>query len=863
MATPKGPCDQAIRDALGRDVSAEELQRIKQYAARLKRKMDAAKNDPLAVEAIMGTFENDTALRRAAERRATAFNYMKNRKLLSWWRNSVPKAEPGEGLKAIMTGSLLDFHGSKNSLSALMGRESAERPVAFVSDALNAKVDVLLRDRAATPDIMRAMWAINQGEPLAALAAKYGKPAADAASVAVKHLENGRTGRNMEGAMIPRNPKFIVRRQLDVHKLAKAGGVKWGEGFAAWKARAERMNWKESFDGEYADAPAAEREALLQSVYNQYLSGRHVNFSGEPAGRGPPGLGRRHSFEREIVFDAVEDEVAYLMDFAKGDNLSEMIWHTLENDGRDIAMMRMFGTNPLEGWRRFTDEIAKSVTDDLSAASKFQKQRERIEKTIWPAYLGDMGHPNANFGAQAMMVARGSVGIVARLGMAALAGLVGDPIKRAIRNQRYFNEHFAPTFGRYVSDLVVLARKVPKEQMYSMARAAGILVKDIHLPLHYSPEAEFGLGRLARLIKYSNYAGGHNLVDNRFRFNWYKKDAHQFAEISKTDYAHLPKGTRAELQQFAITGREWAAMRRVPKSEIDGLTSLQPTDIRGAPLEMFKPLVDDPKPSERQLMRAREDLADKFRNIMGERAVGASSDLDYATRAMMLQGQRGDTFFGQVWRSALQFKTWPTKYTRETLGGALWGFGQVKDSVPSAIWRTISGKNNGGARMLAATVSLGMFGGAIWVLLTDLLKGRVPDDVTDTKYLQGLAMRAFAFQALGLLTDFVADEFRRGGGDMRIQDRIFNMLGPGVENLADLVEIMDPADMVAGRFDWNKKAADAFNLIWKNTPGLNLPFSYAAMRALVYDNVLETLRPGHKRRAARRLREHGMAPLIQ
>lgn len=866
-------CDDTIHEALGRVATDRELGAIYRKAADLKAKVDRVKNDPLAVRNILKDFTEEQARMKADARRNAALNYVTTKNLSDFRAEAETTVKnPAEVLRSMTGGSLLDFKGSRDHVLSHINRAVLARQGAFWTDLEAKNVATYAHDPAAQRAIGNAKWDLQHGEDPASLVAKHGKQAVDVAQAMIRHEMSVINQLNQYGATIGKNPKNIVSRALDGNKVAKAGGAKWGEGFDAWKQDVEKMDWQQSFDGKYADAEPAARDKLLKSLYSQFLSGKHLRWGdSQMPGRGLSNVGKRRSYSREIVFNNADDEIGYLMKYGKGNSLAEQLDHWMQGGERDAQIMRKFGPNPIQNWDAMVDKWAKELNDrgDVKGYDALMKANAYQKAVMWPAILDETAHPNANIAAKVLMASRGSFITAAKIGMSVISSLAGDPVARAATMRYYGNRSTMGLFSNYGKSALAMFKGLSREDQMNLAADAGVRFQDIHRPMGLTPEDEFGLGGAARVAQHAMKWMGHSWMENRFHSNWLAADGASDARMGSKGFEKLPEGFQAGLRQFGIDAKGWEVMRKMETSDIGGAKIFQADNIRRMDLQNFKSLVDDAEPSDVQLTKARDLLADRYRNFLGDRSVSATSDPDLGLRAQVMAGTQRGTLGGEAWRSVLMLKTWGIKYMRNTLGRELYGYGQDKPSLPKALWQTLRGDNGGHGRSgLAGIITLGIVAGYMRNAMYDIASGKTPEDVFDPKNAGHAFQRAFAFQALGLLTDFVFEEARRNS-DKQIDasDRIIGLMGPAVENYARLFDLAnDTAHQLAeGKFNTknqNKDLLNAFNLIYRNVPGNNAFWSKYALDTLVVNNLGEALNPGYKKRLTDRAKEHGQTYLM-
>ena len=124
-----------------------------------------------------------------------------------------------------------------------------------------------------------------------------------------------------------------------------------------------------------------EREAIYRRLFNEFAAGRHPSAVGEQAWQAflPSGgnLAKRVSQSRELHFRTGQDWHAYHEKYGRG-TILEAVASAAQLNGRAVALMETFGTNPREMLTRFMNEA-----DDRAAAigAATSEQRNRFSLT--------------------------------------------------------------------------------------------------------------------------------------------------------------------------------------------------------------------------------------------------------------------------------------------------------------------------------------------------------------------------------------------------------------------------------------------------------------------------------------------------
>lgn len=863
-------CEPEISKALGREPTPRELGRIKREALRLKDMADINRKDPLALEALWGRFKDTRQAQALVARRAAARNYAAGQRLREW-RKSVPflAKNPAEGLKALTHGSLSDFHGARDNVLQKVQHDVEARVGAYWNELEFEGVAEYVKSPESYDAVGEAIFDLKHHTDVGVVTKKHGAAAAKAARILIKHDEAARVDLNREGAAINDNPARIASRVIDPNRVAKAGGAKWGQGYAAWKADAEKMDWEKSFDGEFLNETAAEREKLLKRVYDNDISGAHPDFSEDGSsgfGRGT-GIAKKSSHSRDIIFKNAADEISYMKKYSRGENLAEAVWYGLQSAGRDVQIMRKFGPNPKQTWNKLVSDWLDDIRHDESipAAERPARMKALADentkqlRNIWPSIVDETGHPGDNLLAKFIAFSRGGALISARLGLSGITTVGDVPLR--MKYARYWGEESAKnSVTEGTRHVIRTFMQLPEKERKQVAAEWGFRFQTINRPMGLTPEDEFGLGFLARFSQHTMKWGSHSFLNNGQHVGAAVADGARFASYADSAHADLNPGTQRALRQFGIGEKDWEILRQQTPEEYQGTKVFQPGNVREMPVEKFRSIAPD-NASEEQLFRARELLADKFRNMLGEMATNFSSESSLSNRAIITMGTKRGTALGETLRSGMALKSWVIKYMREGIAGELHGYDQL-ERLPfgKALWSTLTSKG-GGRAGLASLITSGLVAGYAWAALHDIAVGKTPVNPVGEHGWEAF-FRAFAFQGLGLITDFTLAE-ERANTDMPIStsDRIIDILGPGLGTIVDFMDLAQSTarQIASGTFHKNrgKDAQRLFSTIYHNIPGNNLYWAKYALDYLVVNNISNMLNPGYAKRLEARAKQRG------
>lgn len=855
-----GKCAPAIEAKLGRPLEDREKGQLARQAGGLLRKMQGAKTSAEA-EAILKDYTDRIKAQAIIAKRTAAMNFLARQKKMAY-RSSTDFVEknPADGMIGMFRGSLYDYEGSKRSLAQLAYHEGQARSGAFLADLQDGKLFDYAMSGKDDDNIGQAIWAIQNGkDPLA-----FGKDAAAVAKVITDHQEAGRLAMNAAGANIEKNNDRLFRRTHDAYKISRAGGNPFGSdaSFQAWlkQGNFDHMDWSKAFDGELQYSTVAEQTKRLKSLFTQFASGEHLNWSTESSGaaKGWGNISSKLSSQRELVWDDPKYDVAYDRAFGRGSSIAEGVWNQLASMGKDIGIMREWGPNPEMNLTRFKDDWSKELVEQGRAADQQALEkafRDEMGNT-WNLLRKPPAHPSDGIFARTFAAVRQTTGTAA-IGMSMFSN-IGDLPLRASQLAMYSD---GGVMKNLASDTAHMMTGVglDKEAQRALAVEAGIRLESAHMPLDPNHAPNIGFDNLAKFNQWVMKMSGHAAWSNRIRTNSLAADAYRYANMQSKAFTDLDEGAQRALRQFGISDAQWDVIRHIQPSDMgNGEKGLVTSDILQADPMLFKNLASADTDAAR--VRIRADIAASYRNMMGEMADRATSAPSIANQAVMQMGRvPANTLVGELMRGALQLKGFAFNYMRNHLGRELYGYAQNKMGFGEAMKTMLTGSTPGGASAragLAKLIATGIGFGYISNTLRDVATGKTVEDPTGDHWKDAMG-RAVTRQSLGLYSDFLMAAISPDAGqNSSLFDRVGDLTGPefGFANdlYTNLHALENHAVNAANGKDetdnFYKDAQRTFGTLYRNTPGTSLFWTKGALDYLILNNFSEELNPGYQQR---------------
>lgn len=741
------------------------------------------------------------------ERRNRSMNNRKEAALRAFLDDPAWAKDPNAAVTAKAFGSLgFEAKGGKASVH----REGVALGRFWIGSLDNAltKADLMPAVQRGTLDrqIAQEMWELGKrnGKP----GVSGSKEALEAAKIIHRLQENMVARLNRAGAFIRRMPGYIVRQTHDMRLIAKAGFDTW------FKDVAPKVDEMRTFNRILADD---EREAIYRRLYNEFSAGRHPSAVGEQAWQAflPSGgnLAKRVSQSRELHFRTGQDWHAYHEKYGRG-TILEAVASAAQLNGRAVALMETFGTNPREMLTRFMNEA-----DDRAAAmgAATSEQRNRFSAdTIWAIVSGEGNRPADNTLARIGNAVR-SYQVASKLGSAVLSAFLSDPKLQATELSR----HGVPFLRRAM---------LPWQNVIRMAVESGEQRKLANMLQAYRDgllsdvwgryDTGDGLPGVASwFARMTMKLSGMERWTTASKGNVVAAISHEMADRAGTAFDALDPEYRKLLGAYGITAEDWGRLGSA-QVQVEGVPYVVPHQLK---LADFGDL-STPE-GRRAARRARDELSTKLITFIDDRMAAALNEPGARTRALLVGDSRPGTWRGEFWRAATLFKSFPVEMHTRVYGEKV---------------------ANGEYSSLATLVlTMTVLGGVINTV-RDLSRGIAPADPTEmtpAQYGQFFLRAALTGGGLGLLGDFALGEYNRFGKSL-----VATQAGPVLGQLDSAAEIY--AALV--RADGEDAAAKSFKFVYSNLPFVNLWWSRQVMDYFVLYQMQEWMNPGYLRRMERR-----------
>ena len=754
----------------------------------------------------------DTIIANTIEKRNKAINTMVEARALNYVSTFD---DPHQGLMALMGGIVESKNKSKFSID-VQGKSLANKYIGKLIDGVEKDGDLKLfnsgkLDDAIAAELFELKPGGKPGVSKSAAAQRIAERIHNMQEISIKNSNNA-------GSFIRSMPGYIMRQSHDMTKIRKMGQEEWID-FIIDKL-------------DPATFKGANPRKFLEGAYKGLATGVHRRFKSiEPhesnhifGFTGPANLAKKASAERLLHFKSSEDFMTYNKALGTGD-LREGIVHGLEHMGRNTALMRGLGTNPVAMLdklkKRYVTEAQKAGNVDLTdkfADLKLQNLMAEIDGTTRIPVKITTARVNAGLRAIANL---------SKLGAATVSSITDIPNQAA--ELRYQGHH---PMKAYTNAFTNLFRGRGSAEQKTIARGLGIgfdgvtgdLMSRFHANDHIPGLAAKAQQKFFKLNLMSWWNDSHRTGVGLMMSN-------SLAENANLSYADLGKRLQNVLQQYGIKGQEWDIIRaHTVKEAADGNIYITSDGMQAVPDDVLKAyLVSKQKPTGK---RALQDLKDELEAMVDtffmDRADHGIPMPGARERAMMNQGTRAGTAQGEMFRHIMQFKSFPITMIRRGMGREIYGQADGKADI------------SGLAQLMVGAAVFGY--GAMYA--KDMLKGRTPREFNDdfennSKIIFGALAQGGGF---GIYGDFLFGEYSRYGTSF-----LSSLAGPTIGQVDTVAELWTKArkgeDVGATLLAFGKN----------NTPFINLFYTRMALDYMFLYQLQEMTNPGYLSRLERRI----------
>lgn len=661
---------------------------------------------------------------------------------------------------------------------------------------------------------------------------RFGESTGDATAKSISDkmgevFETMRERFNRSGGDIGKLDDWGLPQAHSLEKIVKAGKQ-------AWVEQAERLIDTSKYvheDGTYYSQQEI-RELLEYSFDTLSTNGANKTEIGRQSFGGNSKVTSRHSESRVLHFKDAESWLEYQADFG-GMPFVDLVEAHINGLSKDIALVENLGSNPKNAMRILMDAADKKDREKGLISSNENKTIKRAQ-TMFDEFTGQ-NTPQSEVLANLGLAYR-SMNVASMLGGTTLASVTDQAM--IAKTASIHNIAYRKTFGELLTQLNP-KNKEDRELAHSLGLATEEMLGSIArwsddglTSVHGKSQtlARVSSGVASQVMRIS----GLNALTAASKVGFTKMLMEKYGRLSRTkSWQDLGEIDRELLEKTGLSERAWEVMRLAdPVIDRKGNQLMSARSIYEIPDDKLTAF-GDPK-------QVKDEIATQFQAHLLDEQGMAVVEAGLRERTFMSAGQRKGTVTGEIFKSMLQFKSFPAAFLMRHGSRAL----SMEKGTSKAAY---------GASIFAMTTLLG----ALVVQLKELANGNDPQTMWDSedpqKTMNFLTRSAVQGGGLSILGDILVagtDTSGRSTSDFLVGpfgSDAKAVLGLTVGNLTQYYEGKD-----------TNASNEAFKLVKNKIPAQNLWYTKAATNRLVFDELQDIVAPGYREKLLRKAeREQG------
>ena len=661
---------------------------------------------------------------------------------------------------------------------------------------------------------------------------RFGESTGDATAKSISDkmgevFETMRERFNRSGGDIGKLDDWGLPQAHSLEKIVKAGKQ-------AWVEQAERLIDTSKYvheDGTYYSQQEI-RELLEYSFDTLSTNGANKTEIGRQSFGGNSKVTSRHSESRVLHFKDAESWLEYQADFG-GLPFVDLVEAHINGLSKDIALVENLGSNPKNAMRILMDAADKKDRDRKLITTKENSTLNRAQ-VMFDEFMG-LNTPQYEVLANLGLAYR-SMNVASMLGGTTLASVTDQAMIK--KTASIHGIAYRKTFGELISQLNPKNKEdrelahslglATEEMLGSIARWSDDGLTSVHGKSQTLARVSSGIASQVMRIS------GLNALTAASKVGFTKMLMEKYGRLSRTkSWQDLSEIDRELLEKTGLSERAWEVMRLAdPVIDRKGNQLMSARSIYEIPDDKLTAF-GDPK-------QVKDEIATQFQAHLLDEQGMAVVEAGLRERTFMSAGQRKGTVTGEIFKSMLQFKSFPAAFLMRHGSRAL----SMEKGTSKAAY---------GASIFAMTTLLG----ALVVQLKELANGNDPQTMWDSedpqKTMNFLTRSAVQGGGLSILGDILVagtDTSGRSTSDFLVGpfgSDAKAVLGLTVGNLTQYYEGKD-----------TNASNEAFKLVKNKIPAQNLWYTKAAINRMFFDELQDVVAPGYREKLLRKAeREQG------
>ena len=673
-------------------------------------------------------------------------------------------------------------------------------------DALGKDYLGFFQDRVKMLDLIRELRGEDTGNALAARGARAFSETA----------EEARRVFNSNGGSVGRLDDWGMPQHHSQERVAAIGRESWIDQIMPLLDRPRYVD-------EYTQTPwsdAEVREFLGHAWETIATNGNNKIIPGQY--RGPGKRANRHAEHRQIHFKDAESVIAYWEAFGER-TVVEILHDHVSTMARDIGFIETFGPNPNITYQTLRDAaLQKAAIAEPTRTPQLEARAVHLDNLY--DYAAGRKKPTYRPWLRKTADAIASLNVAGKLGSSAITSFFGD--KTMLEAVSHMDN--LPAMQRWRNEVALLSPTHAAERR--LLNRQGLMLDAVRSGLQRFGDDLAQSGTTGRVANAVMRLTGMQAV-NDFRkgaFGLTLMDAIGHEIKRGVDFTALADSDIRTLRTFGVTETDWNTWRLAQLDDLGrgNATVLTPEAISRIPDEALRQAhiigqADDAVAAE----TARRNAIVKLLGAVNTESECAIVTPGWRERSTFYGSIQRGTVPGEIWRSVLQFKTFPWTF-----------FQRGMDAVANQ-----EGPGSKAAMMAYILISTTL-AGAMILQTKEVLSGKDPRKMADEDWYKFWGSAFISGGALGFYGDFLysVNQTRYGSGPVEALSG--PTLGPLLE-LALVQPLTAAKKVIEG--EETHLASQTIQDLKGYIPFNNAWYAKAAIDHLVWQQVMESLNPGY------------------